>query len=159
MERRELFSSFFTKNKKENKETIIRPPYYKDEDSFLKNCTDCEGYCATSCEENIIIIQDDSTPKIDFKLGGCTYCNNCAQNCPHDVLDLKFKKNIDINIEIDILKCMSWHQSMCFSCKDPCLDDAIEFLGLFRPSIIDTKCTRCGFCVNVCPSDAINIKK
>ena len=39
---------------------------YKDEDIFFTNCKNCEGLCATVCEENIIIIQEDFTPKIDF---------------------------------------------------------------------------------------------
>ncbi len=47
---------------------------------------------------------------------------------------------------------------MCFSCKDPCLDDAIEFIGMFRPEIIDDKCTSCGFCIKACPTQAIEIK-
>lgn len=47
---------------------------------------------------------------------------------------------------------------MCFSCKDPCLDDAIEFLGMFRPEIVTDKCTSCGFCLRACPTSAIEIK-
>ncbi len=45
---------------------------------------------------------------------------------------------------------------MCFSCKDPCLSNAIEFLGMFRPSIKADLCTGCGFCVSVCPTQAVH---
>ena len=155
MNRRELFGSLA--NSKEKQESLIRPPYYKDIDSFHKECLTCNSECATFCEEKIIVIQEDSTPIIDFSKGGCTYCDECANKCPNDVLKVENRTNINIKVEIDILRCMSWHNTMCFSCKDPCLDNAIEFLGMFRPSINETLCTSCGFCLNICPSNAIRI--
>ncbi len=157
MKRRELFSSLASSIKKDEKqEKIIRPPYFEDESVFLTNCIECDGICSTVCEENIIIMQEDKTPKLDFTNSGCTYCDECANACPHDVLLLENKKNIDAKIEIDVLKCLSWNQTMCFSCKDPCLDDAIEFIAMFRPEIQDN-CTSCGYCIKTCPVDAIKI--
>jgi len=157
MKRRELFSSLASSVKNEKKqEKIIRPPYFEDESVFLTNCIECDGICSTVCEENIIIMQEDKTPKLDFTYSGCTYCDECANACPHDVLLLENKKNIDAKIEIDVLKCLSWNQTMCFSCKDPCLDDAIEFIAMFRPEIQDS-CTSCGYCIKTCPVDAIKI--
>lgn len=162
MKRRELFGSLaFPFSKKEKQEKIIRPPYFENENSeslFLTNCIDCEGLCNTVCEENIIVIQEDNTPKLDFSISGCTYCDKCAEVCPKEVLKIENKKNIDIKIEIDVLSCLSWNQTMCFSCKDPCLDKAIDFLAMFRPSI-NNNCTSCGFCIKVCPTDAIKIIK
>jgi len=61
-------------------------------------------------------------------------------------------------VEIDILKCLSWNKTMCFSCKEPCLEDAINFIGLFRPMLDESQCTRCGYCIGVCPTQAITIK-
>jgi ferredoxin-type protein NapF len=157
MERRELFSSLASSFKqKEKQEKILRPPYFQDESIFFTNCTSCEGLCSTACEENIIVIQKDSTPKLDFSNSGCSYCDECAKVCPNEVLNLEYKKNIDAKIEIDVLSCLAWNQTMCFSCKDPCLDDAIDFLAMFRPSIND-KCSSCGFCIKVCPTNAIKI--
>jgi len=157
MKRRELFSSLVSSFKKDEKqEKIIRPPYFKDEDIFFTNCKDCEGLCATVCEENIIFIQEDCTPKLDFTSSGCTYCDKCAEVCPNEILSVEDKKRIDVKIEIDVLSCLSWNQTMCFSCKDPCLDNAIDFLGMFRPSINDS-CTSCGFCIKTCPTNAIKI--
>lgn len=159
MERRELFSSLFSPKKKEDKEIIIRPPYYNNIGSFAKECVKCEtAPCSTLCEENIIKIGEDKLPFIDFKEGGCTYCDECAKVCPADVLNLEYKKYINVKVEIDVMKCVSWHNTMCFSCKDPCLDDAIDFLAMFRPSIND-KCTSCGFCLEYCPTQAITIKQ
>lgn len=158
MNRRELFSSLFSK-KKGNENIKIRPPYYKDKDSFIKECIECEGDCSTFCQENILIITKDKTPCIDFNIGGCTYCDECALNCPKDVLKVEDKRYINIDVEIDMLKCLSWNGVMCFSCKDPCIDEAIEFLGIFKPNIIKDKCTSCGFCINSCPSNAIILKE
>ena len=158
MDRRELFGSLFSSNKKEEKETIIRPPYFKDESSFLKECIKCDGICSTLCEENIIVIVENKTPKLDFSSSGCTYCDECAKACPNGVLEIEYKKQIEQRVEIDMLQCMSWHDTMCFSCKDPCLEDAIEFLGMFRPSINEDKCTSCGFCISRCPTQAIIVK-
>jgi len=159
MQRRDLFTTLFSSKSKEKKETIIRPPYFKDESSFLTECVECDGICSTLCEENIIVILDNKTPKLDFSSSGCTYCDACAEACPGDVLEVENKREISQKIEIDIMKCMSWHDTMCFSCKDPCLEDAIEFLGMFRPSINDEKCTSCGFCISRCPTQAILIKE
>ncbi len=157
MERREFFNSLTSSfNKKEKQEKILRPPYYDDESVFFTNCIECDGICSTVCEENIIIIQDDKTPKLDLSISGCTYCDECANACPHEVLKLENKKNIDAKIEIDVSKCLSWNQTMCFSCKDPCLDDAIDFLAMFRPEI-NANCTSCGYCIKTCPVEAIKI--
>jgi len=160
MERRELFSSFFSSGKAEEKELVIRPPYFIDRDSFDKECIGCEDTpCITFCEENIIILDKQHTPAIDFKLGGCTYCDDCASHCPKEVLTVQNKSLFDVSVEINMLGCVSWRDTMCFSCKDPCLEDAIEFLGIYKPSINSEKCTGCGFCISRCPTDAIILKE
>ena len=177
MKRRELFSSLASpfKDKKESAESvIIRPPYYLQEADFTwnlspedktvntdfhKGCSECvDKSCATVCEEQIIKILDDGTPTLDFSLGGCTYCDQCAIACKSNILTIENKKNINVIFSIDLIKCLSWNQTMCFSCKDPCLDNAINFLGMFRPEIIEDKCTSCGWCVKACPTDAIVLK-
>ncbi len=160
MKRRELFSSLASPfKKKDEKLEIIRPPYFKEESDFSKICVTCEDKsCTTVCEENIIFINEDGTPSLNFANNGCTYCDECALACKDDVLQVEYKKNINLKFSIDVLKCMSWNQTMCFSCKDPCLDDAIKFLGMFRPEINSDLCTSCGFCVKVCPTDAISME-
>ncbi len=160
MKRRELFSSLaspFKDEKGKIESIIIRPPYFENENDFIKSCVTCEEKsCSTVCEENIIFIQKDGTPKLDFTKSGCTYCDECAIACKGNVLIIENKKNINTTFSIDLIKCLSWNQTMCFSCKDPCLDDAIKFLGMFRPEINMDICTACGFCINICPTDAIS---
>jgi len=163
MERRELFS-FLSSSVKEatrenkNDEVIVRPPYYNDINAFATECQNCEAQCATVCQEQIIIIGEDKTPYLDFSKRGCTYCDDCAVACPSDVLLMENKNEIYANIVINKNKCLSWQGVMCFSCKDPCLEDAIDFKAMFMPEIND-KCTSCGFCIGRCPAEAIDIIK
>lgn len=160
MKRRELFSSLASsfQKKDRSKKSTIHPPYFKNRDDFLKNCINCNGKCSNFCEEQIIKINEEKLPYLDFSNSGCTYCDECAKVCEYGVLNLEDKKVINAKVNIDIIKCLSWNQTMCFSCKDPCLDDAIEFLGMFRPQIVTTKCTSCGFCIHSCPTQAIQIE-
>jgi ferredoxin-type protein NapF len=152
--RRDLFSGIANSFKqKEQKEVLIRPPYFVNKDAFAKECAGCEGHCAHACQERIIVLGEDNTPRLDFSKSGCTYCDECALACPKDVLHIANKSQINARFEIDMLRCLSWNQTMCFSCKDPCLDNAISFLAMFRPSIDADKCTSCGFCVGVCPAE------
>lgn len=158
MQRRELFSSLSKPFKKEKEESVLRPPYFKDINLFFTNCIEClDKPCIMACEENIIVVLEDKTTALDFSKSGCTYCDMCAKTCTNGVLNIEDKKQIEAKIEIDILSCLAWQNTMCFSCKNPCLDDAITFLGLFRPTITQN-CTSCGFCIKVCPTNAIKVK-
>jgi len=161
MKRRELFGSLVSKVKDsanlDKKRAIIRPPYCTDELLF-DNCIDCDGKCALVCEEEIIKISKDKIPYLDFSKSGCTYCDECAVVCEFDVLKIENKKNIAVNISINKDKCISWDGVMCFSCKEPCLEDAINFRAMFMPELDQSKCTSCGFCIARCPTYAIDIK-
>ena len=139
-----------------NKEIKIRPPYAKESTLFGTECPQCTGVCGTVCEEEIIKFGKDKIPYLDFSQNGCTYCEECLIACEPGVLsDPELK--IQASIRINPAKCMSWQDVMCFSCKEPCLDDAIIFSGLFRPEISSEQCTACGFCMARCPSSAIEI--
>ena len=163
MQRRELFSFLSSSLKSEEKKEdslVLRPPYYNDDDidAFDRECQNCEATCVASCQEHVIVIMPDQTPKLDLTKGGCTYCDDCAEACKFDVLSLEHKRLIDADIVINQKKCISWQGVMCFSCKDPCFEDAIEFKAMFMPTIDLDKCTACGFCIGRCPTNAIDIK-
>ena len=164
MQRRELFSFLSTSIKdvvkeKPEKRLMLRPPYFGDVNAFDIECRNCDGLCATSCQEQVIIIAKDKTPRLDLSKSGCTYCDECATACELNVLTLEAKKFIDADVVISQSSCMSWEGVMCFSCKDPCLEDAIEFKAMFMPTINSEKCTSCGFCISRCPSYAINLEE
>ena len=159
-ERRGLVTSLSSaiKGEKADEVKIVRPPYAPDASLFQTLCPECESKaCAKVCEEEIIVIRKDGTPELTFAQKGCTFCDRCAEACEPGVLSDKSLHFIDAKVEIDVLKCVAWHQVMCHSCKDPCIDDAIRFLGLFRPEIETERCTGCGWCLPVCPADAIKI--
>ncbi len=143
--------------KEEIKKELIRPPYC-DKNSDFSKCKECEGSCVLSCEEKILFRDIDGSPYISFNGKGCTFCKKCAESCEFDVLSLEKEEKIYAEVIINETKCLAWNGTMCFSCKEPCLDNAIKFEGLFKPRIILDLCTGCGFCLPVCPSGAIHIK-
>ncbi len=160
MQRRELFSSLASSVKnaaKEKPETYIRPPYNNDVSLFHKECPTCDAKCATVCEVEIIKIAKDATPYLDFSQNGCTYCDDCVTACEFGVLTLENKKQINARVMISTEECVSWKGVMCFSCKDPCLDNAIDFQAMFMPSI-NNNCIACGFCISRCPVQAIKVE-
>ncbi|MBU1659648.1 ferredoxin-type protein NapF [bacterium] len=161
MQRRELFSflsSSFKNEEKIEEVKVLRPPYFANINAFDTECQKCDGKCATLCQEQIIIIAQDGTPSLNFSKSGCTYCDACAIACEFEVLNIEDKKLINAVISINQTNCLSWNAVMCFSCKDPCLEDAIDFKAMFMPDIDASKCTACGFCISRCPTSAIDIK-
>ncbi len=161
MQRRDFFGSFASgfrgTSSGARQEIAVRPPYYSDGSLFHSECQQCDARCGAACEEGIIRFGEDKIPYLSFKEGGCTYCDACAQACSYGVLTLQEKKRIEATVEIDPLKCVAWHDTICFSCKDPCLENAILFQGLFKPLIDDNRCTACGFCISRCPSEALGL--
>ncbi|HHB93842.1 MAG TPA: ferredoxin-type protein NapF [Campylobacterales bacterium] len=160
--RRDLFKSF-TKPLVPNQEEeifLVRPPYGKDESIFQNKCPSCEyKACVTSCDEKIIFIAEDGTPTLSFKQNGCTFCDECANACIDGVLSLEnieTSENLNIIFHIDFHKCIAHEGVICHSCKEPCIDDAILFNGMFNPIIDENRCTGCGFCISRCPTMAID---
>jgi ferredoxin-type protein NapF len=147
--------AYSTVNGDVEEKLYIRPPYSENGD--FRKCINCEGECAKVCPEKIINIAEDNTPYLSFEKRGCTFCGECAKVCPEKVLelDLEIKPKIDAVVEIEKTKCVSWHGTLCNSCSDVCLDSAIKFEGLWKPEIKSEKCTSCGFCLTVCPVNAI----
>jgi ferredoxin-type protein NapF len=150
---------------KENLPLVVRPPYGLNESLFQSECIECDlKECVTSCDEKIIIIMKDGTPKLNFSKSGCTFCEECAIAChasDEDVLSLEnnhTSEQINAIFKISTDACVAHHGVICFSCKEPCIDDAILFNGMFSPVIDMSKCTACGFCLGRCPTDAIEYK-
>ncbi len=143
--------------KEEPAPTFLRPPYTHDLTLFDKECIECESKaCATACDENIIVIEAKGTPILNFRKSGCTFCQDCANACERDVLKLADdNKKIYATFLINKQSCLAHNGSVCFSCKEPCIDDAILFKGMFEPIIDLEKCTSCGFCLSRCPTNAI----
>ena len=158
--RRDFLTAFKKPLEKNHEEAVLRPPYGKDESLFLSECPKCESKdCTTHCEEEIIVIKSDGTPTINFKKSGCTFCDECAKVCKLGVLDLENSHTagrLNVTFAIDTKACMAHNKTICFSCKEPCIDDAILFAGMFNPVIDMDRCTGCGFCISRCPTNAIS---
>ena len=150
--------SFFRRVKSSPFKSFVYPPYYKKKEDFLK-CYECESKdCLAACEEEIIEIQNDY-PTLNFQKSGCTFCDECAKACKFNVLLIENKKEkINAEMIINPNKCIAWNQTICFSCQEACEEYAIIYKGMFNPVIDLEKCTGCGFCVGVCPTNAIEIK-
>ncbi len=162
--RREFFKSFTKPLVKNQEEEIllVRPPYGKDESLFQNKCPTCESKdCVTSCDEKIIFISEDGTPTLNFKQNGCTFCDECAKACKEGVLSLEnieTSEKLNAMFRISIEGCVAHHGVICHSCKEPCIDNAILFNGMFNPVIDEDRCTGCGFCISRCPTQAIDYR-
>ena len=145
---------------KEDSPLVVRPPYGLNESLFQSECVTCESKaCVASCDEQIIMIQNDGTPKLDFSKSGCTFCEECANVCEPNVLNLEnshTSEQLNATFRISTDGCVAHHGVICFSCKEPCIDDAILFNGMFSPVIDMDKCTGCGYCLGRCPTQAIS---
>lgn len=140
---------------KEESTYLVRPPYAVYDEIF-DACKTCEAMCVSVCEEKILHLNENKTPFLDFKTTGCSDCHKCLEACtPHVLNDPE--QFIRGHAKISMSSCMSHHETICFSCKDPCLENAIVFKGMFNPIILPEKCTGCGYCIGVCPSAAIGM--
>ena len=160
--RRDFFKSFAKplRQTREESPLLVRPPYGSLESLFQSECPACESKaCVTSCDEKIIFIADDGTPTLDFSKNGCTFCDDCAKACEADVLSLENEETseyLNAIFTISLNACVAHHGVICNACKEPCIDNAILFNGMFNPVIDADKCTACGFCISRCPTQAIS---
>ncbi len=163
--RRDFLTAFkkpLEASSKKQEEIYVRPPYGVSESVFQNGCIECESKaCATSCEEQIIVIASDGLPILNFSKKGCTFCEECAKACDGGVLSLEntlTSEQINAKFIIEPNSCVAHNGVICFSCKEPCIDDAILFNGMFNPVIDDDRCTGCGYCMARCPTKAITYK-
>jgi ferredoxin-type protein NapF len=156
LNRRELFTAFLPSSKERKRS--IRPPYTDGATDF-SSCRECDAPCVEVCETKILYIDEEGFPSLSFSKSGCTYCGKCADVCPKGVLSKEKEVRVPARILIDPKTCSAWSGVLCFSCKEPCLDNAIRFEGLYKPVILNDRCTACGFCVSVCPVGAIKVRE
>jgi ferredoxin-type protein NapF len=141
----------------------IRPPWAVLEQQFIELCTRCDE-CITVCPEKIIVKGDGGFPEVNFAHSGCELCEDCVDICKVNALD-KVSDNAFAwfhKIKMND-KCLPLHGVICRSCSEACDDKAISFQlvagKVAIPELDLDKCTGCGFCIAICPVDAVVISK
>ncbi|MCW8334945.1 ferredoxin-type protein NapF [Vibrio paucivorans] len=134
-------------------------PWVKDPSHFTNDCTRC-GKCVENCETNIIVNGDGGFPTIDFSIGECTFCYQCAIACPESLFKQEDTAPWQAVATINN-KCLSQQNIECRSCGDMCDSMAIQFkleVGkVAQPHINLDECNGCGACVAVCPTSSIDV--
>jgi ferredoxin-type protein NapF len=141
----------------------LRPPWSLPIEIFIEQCERCDA-CRQACPENIIIKGDAGYPEVDFSKGECTFCGNCVESCQADAFSTQ--ENMPGNAwatQVAVLEtCLSINKITCRSCGDHCDTGAIRFQlqvgGSAIPIIQHDRCTGCGACVFICPSQSLEIK-
>ena len=62
------------------------------------------------------------------------------------------------DIHLDRAECIAWGRGLCDLCEKACPEQAIIFVGMMNPRIHHQRCTLCGDCGPVCPTDAIVLR-
>jgi len=143
-------------------EPPLRPPWSVAEDIFTDVCTRC-GECLAACPEKILIRGDGGFPGVDFQRGECTFCRACVDACPEPAfLDTAehapWQQTATISQD-----CLCQRGVVCQNCRDACPESAIRFPprlgGPALPVLDGDRCTGCGACVAICPSQVISIHR
>lgn len=128
--------------------------------SLLEICLECKNQsCLTHCPENIITLNSNKLPTLDFSKSGCIFCGECVNACfEQNGQHCGFgnEEQTSVIMKISPNSCLAWNKSICYSCKDVCPKE-IKYLGMFYPEIIS--CNGCGLCISRCPNDAIKIQR
>lgn len=126
-------------------------------------CVDCEAPCVESCDEEIIRLHPADHALagrawLIFADTGCTFCDDCIDACPHGIEAERGPATARIGLALlSRDACIAWNDVVCISCKLACRDKAITMDRRGRPEIVRDNCTGCGFCVPVCPADAVRV--
>lgn len=159
----------------------FRPPWAIPENYFVDYCTRCDK-CIDVCFDELIVKGRGGFPQMDFKRGGCDFCEDCLKVCETSALkkipinnnnsgsDYKSREETPesflppwhIKASIDLTNCLSMNATICRSCGESCDDEAIKFNlklgGIAEPVLNIDTCTGCGACFSVCPVQVIKLK-
>jgi MinD superfamily P-loop ATPase containing an inserted ferredoxin domain len=118
-----------------------------------------------TCPEHILTLASGGFPTPNFSLGECTFCEECAQACPTNALQVKTRATSPWQ-QAPVMneQCLAKRGVVCRSCGDSCPREAIEFNlarahpALATPQINNNACTGCGACISVCPNQALTMQ-
>lgn len=140
---------------------VVRPPWIELA-KFEQHCTACSR-CITVCETQILIKGAGGYPEVDFSQGEheCTFCQACVKACEVPNLFRSTDEEPWLHkVEVQP-NCLAHNQVECRACQDSCESRAIRFQRAVgrvpTPSVDLESCNGCGACLNVCPSQSINL--
>lgn len=140
----------------------VRPPWALVEDEFTRVCDRCHD-CVTRCPEEVIRSGSGGFPEMDFSQRGCSLCGECLQACMGKALRGDPQDPTPWSLTARILEgCLADQGVVCRSCGEACDERAIRFelrVGrAAKPHLDAERCNGCGYCVGVCPSQAIEVR-
>ena len=141
----------------------VRPPWAVPESKFVDLCSRCDE-CVKVCGEFVLRRGSGGYPEADFRSGACTFCGECARNCPGNVLRVDQPRASawdQPRVEVSST-CLARQGTVCRACGDACEARALRFRlalgGRSEPIPDPLRCTGCGACVYVCPVEAVIVK-
>lgn len=139
--------------------SVVRLPWTRGEEHFTDHCTRCDD-CVGACPERIIVRGDGGFPQLDFRAGGCTLCGACVDACKEPLFQTGRAPQQAFAFRITVSElCFPKQGIECRSCGEACEAQAIRFRfnerRMAEPQIDTDACTGCGFCIAVCPVDAL----
>lgn len=154
--KRRLFTRILDQNS-----DFLRPPWAIDEYDFVSVCKECSA-CRDACPEQIITFDSHHQPIISFQGKECTFCGDCVSVCPSGALVKLEADSEPWNAKVVLNSgCLGEEKIHCRSCGDICEHQAIFFplaaQGITSPKIDLEKCTGCGACVAMCPTQALKV--
>jgi len=116
------------------------------------------GTCVEACPFDAIYMGDDGLPIVDFEK--CTGCGICVKICPNGVMKLVLKSQ-SIFVACNSMNKGPFVKKVCGSgcigcmlCQRNCPENAISVEDNLA-EIDSEKCTACGVCISVCPTNTI----
>ncbi|HEB56058.1 MAG TPA: ferredoxin-type protein NapF [Gammaproteobacteria bacterium] len=143
------------------RETVIRPPWSRAEETFVQLCTRC-GDCLNICPEKILKPGRGGFPQIDFARGECNFCQECQKICTQAAFLATDQRPWFYHVEFNE-RCLSRNAVVCVTCAEQCEAQAIQFVprvgNVHQPRINISTCSGCGACYRSCPVGAIQFQK
>ena len=119
----------------------------------LASCVRACGFDAMKIENGIVVIDEEK----------CTGCGLCVPACPKTLLHMRPQSSevvvscFNTDKGADARKACKVACIGCMKCEKTCQHNAIHVTN-FLAAIDYDKCTNCYDCVEVCPTDSIQIK-